>query len=264
MQVFKPSSEHQQIKESIIKAGHIALKWFNNDPENWKKEDGSLISKVDIEINDLLGKILKENNPNYGWLSEESEDDKSRLEKEITFVVDPLDGTKAFLEGKKEFSISIALVRNGEPISGIVYSPSTKEMFEAEKGKGSWKNKKKVNISKFNKLKGCRMVAFKPMFSHPSWKSPWPKMLIDNKNSIAYRMALVASGEFDAMMALNSKNDWDIAAGDLLITEAGGYVSQHNNKKIKYNDISTKKPSVIGSNKEIYNEIINRVKDLKL
>ena len=89
-------------------------------------------------------------------------------------------------------------------------------------------------------------------------------MLIENKNSVAYRMALVASGEFDAMMALNSKNDWDIAAGDLLITEAGGIVSQHNNTKMKYNDLSTKKPSVIGSNLKIYNEIINRVKDLKL
>ena len=108
------------------------------------------------------------------------------------------------------------------------------------------------------------MVAFKPMFSHPSWRNPWPKMSVENRNSVAYRMALVASGEFDAMMALNSKNDWDIAAGDLLITEAGGYVSQHNAKKLKYNNVSTKKPSVIGSNKKIYDEIITRVKDLKL
>ena len=146
---------------------------------------------------------------------------------------------RAFLEGKKEFSISIALVKNGEPISGIVYSPSTEEIFESEKNKGSWKNKKRMYISKFNELSGCKMVAFNPMFSHPSWKKPWPKMLVENRNSIAYRMALVASGEFDAMMALNSKNDWDIAAGDLLITEAGGYVSQHNTEKLKYNNLST-------------------------
>lgn len=264
MQEFNPSSEHLQIRDSIIKAGKIALKWFKNDPENWEKEDGSLISKVDIEINNLLGRILRKSNPNFGWLSEESEDDKSRLEKEITFVVDPLDGTKAFLEGKKEFSISIALVKNGEPISGIVYSPSTKEIFESEKNKGSWKNKKRIHTSKFNELSGCKMVAFKPMFSHPSWKNPWPKMSVENRNSVAYRMALVASGEFDAMMALNSKNDWDIAAGDLLITEAGGYVSQHSAKKLRYNNASTKKPSVIGSNKKIYDKIIARVKDLKL
>ena len=135
------------IKDTILRAGDIALKWFRNDPENWEKEDGSLISKVDIEINNLLMKILKKNNPNFGWLSEETEDDKSRLTNEVTYVVDPLDGTKAFLEGKKEFSISIALVKNGEPISGIVYSPSTKEIFESEKGKGSWKNNKQIKIS---------------------------------------------------------------------------------------------------------------------
>ena len=87
-------------------------------------------------------------------------------------------------------------------------------MFEAEKDKGCWKNKKKVLISKYKKLEECKMMAFEPMFSHPAWSEPWPKMNVENRNSIAYRMALVASGEFDAMMALNSKNDWDIAAGD--------------------------------------------------
>ena len=137
-------------------------------------------------------------------------------------------------------------------------------MFEAEKDKGSWKNKKKVLISKYKKLEECKMMAFKPMFSHPAWSKPWPKMNVENRNSIAYRMALVASGEFDAMMALNSKNDWDIAAGDLLISESGGNVSLHTNKKIIYNQENTKKPSVIGSNKTIHEKIIRRVKSLEL
>ena len=234
MQGFKASSEHNLVKESILEAGKLALKWFKKDPEQWKKDDGSLVSKADIEINDLLNKLLKNKNPEFGWLSEENEDDRSRLNKKITFVVDPLDGTKAFLEGKKEFSISVAIVKNGLPISGIVFSPSTGEMFEAEKNKGSWKNNKKVIISKYNRLEKCKMIAFKPMFSHPAWKEPWPKMDVENRNSIAYRMALVASGQYDAMMALNSKNDWDIAAGDLLISESGGIVTLHTNKKIIY------------------------------
>ena len=264
MQGFKASSEHNLVKESILEAGKLALKWFKKDPEQWKKEDGSLVSKADIEINDLLNKLLKNKNPEFGWLSEENEDDKSRLNKKITFVVDPLDGTKAFLEGKKEFSISVAIVKNGLPISGIVFSPSTGEMFEAEKNKGSWKNNKKVIISNYNRLEKCKMIAFKPMFSHPAWKEPWPKMDVENRNSIAYRMALVASGQYDAMMALNSKNDWDIAAGDLLISEAGGIVTLHTNKKIIYNIENTKKPSVIGTNKAIHEKIIKRVKILEL
>ena len=264
MQGFKASSEHNLVKESILEAGKLALKWFKKDPEQWKKDDGSLVSKADIEINDLLNKLLKNKNPEFGWLSEENEDDKSRLNKKITFVVDPLDGTKAFLEGKKEFSISVAIVKNGLPISGIVFSPSTDEMFEAEKNKGSWKNNKKVIISNYNRLEKCKMIAFKPMFSHPAWKEPWPKMDVENRNSIAYRMALVASGQYDAMMALNSKNDWDIAAGDLLISESGGIVTLHTNKKIIYNTENTKKPSVIGTNKAIHEKIIKRVKMLEL
>jgi myo-inositol-1(or 4)-monophosphatase len=147
LQGFKPSSEHNLVKESILEAGKLAIKWFRKDPEQWEKDDGSLVSKADIEINDLLNKLLKDKNPEFGWLSEENEDDKSRLDKKITFVVDPLDGTKAFLEGKREFSISVAIVKNGLPISGIVFSPSTDEIFEAEKNKGSWKNNKKVIIS---------------------------------------------------------------------------------------------------------------------
>jgi myo-inositol-1(or 4)-monophosphatase len=264
LQGFKASSEHNLVKESILEAGKLALKWFKKDPEQWKKDDGSLVSKADIEINDLLNKLLKNKNPEFGWLSEENEDDKSRLNKKITFVVDPLDGTKAFLEGKKEFSISVAIVKNGLPISGIVFSPSTDEMFEAEKNKGSWKNNKKVIISNYNRLEKCKMIAFKPMFSHPAWKEPWPKMDVENRNSIAYRMALVASGQYDAMMALNSKNDWDIAAGDLLISESGGIVTLHTNKKIIYNTENTKKPSVIGTNKAIHEKIIKRVKMIEL
>ena len=264
MQGFKASSEHNLVKESILEAGKLALKWFKKDPEQWKKDDGSLVSKADIEINDLLNKLLKNKNPEFGWLSEENEDDRSRLNKKIIFVVDPLDGTKAFLEGKKEFSISVAIVKNGLPISGIVFSPSTGEMFEAEKNKGSWKNNKKVIISNYNRLEKCKMIAFKPMFSHPAWKEPWPKMDVENRNSIAYRMALVASGQYDAMMALNSKNDWDIAAGDLLISESGGIVTLHTNKKIIYNTENTKKPSVIGTNKPIHEKIIKRVKMLEL
>ena len=100
MQEFNPSSEHNLVKESVIKAGKLALKWFKKDPEQWKKDDGTIVSKADIEINDLLNKLLKDKNPEFGWLSEENEDDKSRLNKKITFVVDPLDGTQAFLEGK--------------------------------------------------------------------------------------------------------------------------------------------------------------------
>ena len=102
------------------------------------------------------------------------------------------------------------------------------------------------------------------MFFHPAWKRPWPKMNIINKNSIAYRMSLVAKGEFDAMMALNTKNDWDLAAGDLIISEAGGKVTDHKGRKLIYNKNKTIKKSVIGSCRGLHPKIIERVEEIDL
>ena len=108
------------------------------------------------------------------------------------------------------------------------------------------------------------MCAFEPMFSHPAWKSPWPRMLIENKNSIAYRMALVSTGKFDSMMALNTKSDWDIAAGDLLITESGGKVTDHKGNQLIYNLKNISKKSIIGTCEGLHDKIIERVEEIKL
>ena len=99
------------------------------------------------------------------------------------------------------------------------------------------------------------MCAFKPMFSHPAWKRPWPKMFIDNKNSIAYRMALVSSGRFDSMMALNTKSDWDIAAGVVIVKEAGGFVDFFNNDI----DVPLKK-NILATNSNIHDDLSNLIK----
>ena len=138
------------------------------------------------------------------------------------------------------------------------------ELYEAEKNKGSWLNSKKITTTNTKVLENCKMCAFKPMFSHPVWKRSWPKMQIMNKNSIAYRMALVSSGIFDTMMALNRKSDWDVAAGDLLITEAGGKVTDHKGNQLIYNLKDTSKKSIIGSCMGLHDKIIKRVKDLDL
>ena len=121
-----------------------------------------------------------------------------------------------------------------------------------------------IIIIKTSKLENSKMCAFKPMFSHPAWKRPWPKMFIDNKNSIAYRMALVSSGRFDSMMALNTKSDWDIAAGDLLITESGGKVTDHKGNQLIYNLKNISKKSIIGTCEGLHDKIIERVEEIKL
>ena len=168
------------------------------------------------------------------------------------------------INGKDDFCISIALIKSGRPISAVILNPINKELFEAEKNKGSWLNLKKIYTSKTSKLENSKMCAFKPMFSHPAWKSPWPRMLIENKNSIAYRMALVSNGRFDSMMALNTKSDWDVAAGDLIINEAGGKVTDHKGNQLLYNLENTSKKSIIGTCMSLHDKILERVIEINL
>ena len=150
---LKFSKEHKIIKEVIIEGGKIALIWFNNKPNVWKKEDGTDVSEADIEIDNFLQLELKERIPNTGWLSEENKDDYSRLNYNKTLIVDPIDGTKSFLSGKKDFCISIALIKSGRPISAVIYNPINNELFEAEKNKGSWLNSRKIYTTETSKLK---------------------------------------------------------------------------------------------------------------
>ena len=137
------SKDHKLIKDIIIESGKIAIKWFNNKPKVWEKKDGTQVSEADIEVNDFLHKELKNKLPETGWLSEETKDNYSRLNFKKTLIVDPIDGTKSFLNGKKDFSISVALTESGKPISAFIYNPANKELYEAEKNKGSWLNSKK-------------------------------------------------------------------------------------------------------------------------
>ena len=111
----------------------LLLNGFNNKPKVWKKEDGTKVSEADIEVNDFLHKELKNKLPETGWLSEETKDNYLRLNFKKTLIVDPIDGTKSFLNGKKDFSISIALTVLGKPISAFIYNPANKELYEAEK-----------------------------------------------------------------------------------------------------------------------------------
>ena len=122
------------------------------------------MSEADIEIDNFLKNEFKKKIPNIGWLSEENKDDYSRLRHDKVLIVDPIDGTKSFLNGKDDFCISIALIKSGRPISAVILNPINKELFEAEKNKGSWLNLNKIYTSKTSKLENSKMCAFKPMF----------------------------------------------------------------------------------------------------
>jgi len=262
------SSDLALIEQTVREAGGIARRYFEGSFKSWDKGRGQPVTEADLAVDRFLHDALTAARPDYGWLSEESEDDPARLAARDTFVVDPIDGTVAFLKRKPHFTISVAVVREGRPTSGVVLNPITGECFTAAKGGGARLGGAPIAVSAQEALEGCRMLAGKGLFANPAWSqppfSPWPAMEVETRSSIAYRMALVAGGGFDAMLALSAKHDWDMAAGDLIVCEAGGCVTDHRGGTFRYNGPEPVQPSIVCAGPRLHAQLLDRLKDLPI
>lgn len=252
------------LSEAARAAGAAILDHRGKPYRKWDKGGGAPVTDADLAADALLRDQLMGARPGYGWISEESADDSSRLAHAPVFIVDPLDGTAGFIRGKNDFTVSLAVARGGVPSAACVYNPALDEMFVAVRGGGATLNGAAISVSAQTTLAGCRMLGSRAMFEHPAWPERWPEMIVTNPSSIAYRMALVAAGHSDAMLALSSKNDWDIAAGHLLVREAGGFVSTHDGGELRYNLHDCVKPSIMCAGKTLYDLIHARVGSIRL
>jgi myo-inositol-1(or 4)-monophosphatase len=161
-----------------------------------------------------------------GWLSEESVDDPSRLERSNVWVVDPLDGTREFVKGIPEFCVSIGFVENGRPVAGGIYNPATDETFLGSIDSGVTYNGKPAQPSQRDTLDGALVLASRSEVNRGEWKAfENSSMKIRPMGSVAYKLALVSAGLADATFTLTPKNEWDVTAGAALVESAGGYVS---------------------------------------
>jgi len=219
------------------------------------KTNGTPVSSADLALDRLLHETLTAARPDYGWLSEERADDGSRLQRWRSFVIDPIDGTRAFVKDRPWWAVSIAVVEDGAPVAGVVHAPELDELYEASAGGGARLNGVPIATSARAALKDCAVLGN----AHTLTNADWPPMRIETRNSIAYRMALVAAGAFDATIALSTKCDWDIAAADLIAREAGGRVSDHLGAPFAYNLASSRKPSLICAGPALYPLILERV-----
>ena len=233
------------LETSVREAGKIALKFYGGDYKRWSKAGGSPVTEADLAIDDFLKTQLRKARPDYGWLSEESLDDFARLEAPRTFVVDPIDGTVAFMKGRPHFTICAAVVENSRPIAGLVFNPATDECFAARSGGGAFLNGMPIRAGHGTKIAGCRMLGSKPVFA------AWPPMHIENFSSIAYRVVLVAAARFDAMISLTTKRDWDLAAADIILAEAGGRLAGADGLPLAYNRVHALQGATIAAGREL-------------
>ena len=248
----------------LREAGEIARHYFGGKYKSWNKSHGNPVTEADIEIDNFLRQRLLAARPPYGWLSEETADDPVRLLRKRVFVVDPIDGTYGFLKHRPDFTIVAAIVENGRPVSGAIYNPITDDMFEATKGQGVRKNGAIGQVSTRSNFEGARFLAEKKVMEPARWANPWPNSItVETRASAAYRMALVAAGEFDAMVSLSSKSDWDVAAGDLMVHEAGGRVTTREGDLLIYNREKTEHRSVICAGPRLHARLLARLHDFR-
>lgn len=256
------------LEEAVREAGHIARRFFGGTFKRWQKDKGSPVTEADLAVDEYLTNRLRGARKDYGWLSEETDNDDSRLKSERTFVVDPIDGTIAFVRGKPHFTICACVITGGRPVAGVVYNPITDECFRAAQGLGASCNGAPIRVGTGEDVEGCRMLGDKAMFEHAAWSNapniPWPPMQIESRNSIALRMALISRGEFDAMLALSAKHDWDLAAAEIIVLEAGGVVTAHTGEILKYNGPTPVQPSVVAAGPALHANLLARVRHLKL
>ena len=240
--------------EAAKEAGKIASGFFKASPEIWDKPDGAgPVTEADLAVDNMLRESLRAARPDYGWLSEETEDDKARLTADKVFIIDPIDGTRAFIEGSKTWAHSLAIAAHGQVTNAVVYLPERDLMFTAEKGKGAYLNGDKITASHVTELAKATLLAAKPAFDPWHWQDgKVPDINRHFRSSLAYRMAAVAQGRFDAMLTLRPTWEWDIAAGALIVSEAGGRATDRRLAPLKFNNPGAQVDGVFAAGRAVH------------
>jgi len=242
------------------KAGTIATSYFGQSPKVTDKPDGAgPVTEADLAVDRMLGDFLRDKRPDYGWLSEESPDSAARLGTERQFVIDPIDGTRAFIDGTKDWSHSLALVEDGQVIAAAVYLPLHDLMFTATAGGGAKVNDRAIRVSQAG-LDRATVLGSKPNFAPHHWKdATLPPFKQAFRSSLAYRLCLVAQGRFDAMLTLRPSWEWDIAAGALIVAEAKGMVTDQTGTALQFNNPHPQVPGVIAAGHDLHASLAARL-----
>lgn len=246
-------------------AGAIALSYFQNDPEVWLKPGDSPVTEADFAVDKFLAKMLQSARPDYGWLSEESEDNSARLSAERLFVVDPIDGTKGFMAGSEDWTISIAVVERSSkvderniwrPVTAALFNPCREEMYLAEHGQGAFLNDKEMKVAANTEVSGAHISISKPMYRDMNLEQ-LGSVRTRHIPSLAYRLALVAAGEISAAVARPNSHDWDLAAADLLVQEAGGILLGEHGEHVSYNAELPKHGVLVAAQKQLGRQLLD-------
>lgn len=255
-----PETDLDLLMQAALRAGTIAKTYFQRDPDVTDKPDGAgPVTEADLAVNAMLETTLRLARPDYGWLSEETEDSTHRLSTKRQFVIDPIDGTRAFIDGAKDWAHSIAIVEDQVPIAGAVYLPMRDMMFMARKGGGATLNGDPIKVSAAE-IHGATLLGAKPNFEGRFWKGGIvPPVKRAFRSSLAYRLCLVAQGRFDSMITLRPSWEWDIAAGAVIAAEAGAVITDQRGAPLRFNNPHPQVPGVLVAGASLHAQLATRL-----
>jgi myo-inositol-1(or 4)-monophosphatase len=234
-------------------AGVLARSYVGPTARRWDKaDDAGPVTEADLAVNDLLEMQLRGARGDYGWLSEESADDPARLKAHRTFIVDPIDGTRSFIEGSRAWAHALAVVEQGVVTAAVVYLPMMDKLYAAAAGEGATLNGAPIHASMQTGIEGATLLAARPLMDAKHWRGAVPAFQRAHRPSLAYRLSLVAEGRFDAMLTLRRTWEWDVAAGDLILREAGARTSDRRGGALRFNNAVPQVDGMVAANPALH------------
>jgi myo-inositol-1(or 4)-monophosphatase len=258
-----PVQATARLAACVREAGALALSMFGRPINAWTKAGTSPVSEADIAVDRLLRRRLTGESASIAWLSEESADDPARLAARYVWIVDPIDGTRAYLAGSPDWTISAALVDDGRPIAGCLFAPVTDEFFVATAAKGATCNGISIAVTGGSSLANARVAGPRSVLERLAAIAP-SLILLPRVRSLALRLARVAQGACDVALAGDNSHDWDLAAADLLVHEAGGALKPVGGGAVVYNRPVPRHGPLVAAGRDRYATLTELLRDERL
>jgi len=248
------------IADAARAAGEIARSFFGRSVATSEKGGGQgPVTEADLAIEAMLRARLTAARPDYGWLSEEAEDSADRLGRRRVFIVDPIDGTRAFIAGQKSFGIAIAVAEAGRVVAGVMHLPLYHATYAATRGGGASRDGTPLRVSARQDIADASALAGRAQLSPELWPGGAPPVRRHFRPALAHRLCLVAEGRFDCLITLAPCWEWDVAAGALIAAEAGAAVTTAGGGAPAFNSAQARLPGLIAAPPALHAQLMARL-----
>jgi myo-inositol-1(or 4)-monophosphatase len=255
-----PGHDLALLTEAARLAGEIALAFWKRGPQVWDKGGGhGPVTEADLAVNAMLEARLRAARPDYGWLSEETADGPDRLACERVFVIDPIDGTRAFIAGEDTFAHSLAVAEAGRIVAAVVFLPALDRLYCASAGSPALRDGQPIAASAAGSEQGATVLTTAAALAPEHWPGGVPAVKRSFRASLAYRLCLVAEGRHDGMLTLRDAWEWDIAAGSLIAERAGARVTDRLGAALRFNAAPPQARGVLAAGPAVHRGLLARL-----